>query len=230
MSAKSKSAPIFLIAFSALILSGSGALLGQAPAGNTQSSQPSGASPAQAAPAAAAPNYPETADGFNAQMQAAVVAYQNGDAAAGRRQLETFRLPDSHKWFADQLGADQAENVSPEYDSFFESYLSKIEQTLEDAAPKKRKLNITLKPGTSEEPGPIEIPGPSPRKLTGMVLAKELPLYNVTFGIVRTGKADLALKGNFRATSWMDTYLYQDGAFRLVGRGAWPFWVWDNNN
>jgi hypothetical protein len=230
MAAKGKSAATFLVAFSVLILAGSSAVLGQAPAGTAQLSQAPGTVAAPAAPAAAAPNYPETAEGFNAQMLAAVDAYQKGDAAAGRLQLETFRLPDSHKWFADQFGADQGENLSPEYDSFFEKYLSSMQQTLEDAAPKKRKLNITVKPGTTQKPGSIEIPGMPPRKLTGLVLAKEMTLYNINFGITQTGKADLVLKGNFKATLWMDTYLYQDGAYRLVGHGAWPFWVWDDNN
>jgi hypothetical protein len=54
--------------------------------------------------------------------------------------------------------------------------------------------------------------------------------FNVFFLINLTGKAELVLKGNYRATTWEDTYLYQDGAFRFVGRGAWPFWVWKISN
>jgi hypothetical protein len=224
MTARGKAATICLITFSALILAGSGTLLGQAPTGNTQSSQAPGAVAAQAVPAQAAPNYPETAEGFNAQMLAAVDAYQKGDGAAGRRQLETFRLPDSAKWFADQFGAEQGKNLADLYDDFFEDYLSKMEQRLEDAAPKKRKLNITLKPGTSQQPGPVVLRHAPAGKLSGLVLAKELTYYNVDFVIMMTGKADLMLKGNARATLWEDTYLYQDGAYRLVGHGAWPFW------
>jgi hypothetical protein len=219
MAAKGKFAATFLVAFSALILAGSGVLLGQSPAVNAQSSQAPGAVAGQASP-----SYPETADGFNAQMLAAVDAYQKGDAAAGRRQLETFRLPDSAKWFADQFGGEQGKNLADLYGDFFEDYLDKMEQRLEDAAPKKRKLNITLKPGASQQPGPVVLRHAPAGKLSGLVLAKELTYYNVNFGIVMTGKADLALKGNFNATLWLDTFVYQDGAYRLVGHGAWPFW------
>lgn len=30
------------------------------------------------------------------------------------------------------------------------------------------------------------------------------------------------------ATSWGDTYVHQDGLFRFLGFGGWPFWVWQN--
>jgi hypothetical protein len=227
MAPRDKLVASFFGAFSALTIAA--ALMALTPAENAQSSQAPGAVMTSAAPAEVPPDYPETAEGFKAQMLAAVDAYQKGDAAAGRRQLERFRLSDSAKWFAGQFGAEQGEIQSKRYDRFFVKYLNSMEQTLEDAAPKRRKLSITVKPGTSQQPGSIVISGVPPRKLTGLVPAKQLNFYNVSFGIAETGKADLVLKGNFRATTWLDTFLYQDGAYRLVGHGAWPFWVWEDD-
>ena len=50
---------------------------------------------AQAPQEQVSPVYPQTEDGFNAQMAAAVEAYRKGDAVAGRRLLEQFRMPQS---------------------------------------------------------------------------------------------------------------------------------------
>ena len=30
------------------------------------------------------------------------------------------------------------------------------------------------------------------------------------------------------SVSWADTFVHEDGAFRFLGFGAWPFWVWQD--
>jgi hypothetical protein len=227
MAGKDKLAAFFYGVFSVLILAGPGGFRVQAVPRNTQSPQVPGAIAAQGAPAVAAPEYPQTADGFNAQMSAALAAYQKGDRAEGRRLLEQFRLPDSAKWFADQFGSQQGETLSKRYDRLFESYITSMEKELEDVASTKgRKLNISLKPGTSQKPGSARHTGPL--QLSGIVPAKEPTCFNVSLAIKLTGKADLVFKGDFKAVTWEDTFVYQGGEFRFLGHGAWPFWVWQD--
>lgn len=32
------------------------------------------------------------------------------------------------------------------------------------------------------------------------------------------------------AVSWADMFAHEDGAFRFVGFGGWPFWVWEDRS
>lgn len=233
-----KLAATFCAAFSVLIFAGSQGLpaqsrwvsLAKPQQENTQSPESPGAVTAQAPQTEALPTYPQSADGFNAQMSAAVAAYEKGDTATGRRLLEQFRLAHPAEWFADQIGPDQSEALAARYDHLFESYLNKTEKTLEDLASHKgQKLKSDVKPGRQDPPRADAIPA-HPRKLSGIVPARDPVCINVSFGIQQSSKADLMLKGNFKFETWMDTFIYQDGAFRFMGHGAWPFWVWDDHS
>jgi hypothetical protein len=219
-----KWASIFSAGLSMLILAVPACPRPQAPSANTQSPAAPGNMAAPATPAVAPPEYPQTADGFDAQISAALTAYQQGDPAEGRRLLEQFRLADSAKWFAEQFGPELGGTLSKLYDQHFENYLKVMENHLEEvAAAKGRKLKVKLEPGTSQQPTRVE-------ELSGFVPAKPPVCFNVFFWVNLTGKADLALKGDYKASSWEDTFLYQDGAFRFLGHGAWPFWVWKIRN
>jgi hypothetical protein len=197
--------------------------------GNKQSSPAPGAVGLQTPAGDATPGYPQTTDGFNAQISAAVAAYQAGDGATGRRLLEQFRLPHSAEWFAEYIAPEQSEALNKRYDALFEGYVNLTENRLQELARSKgRKLaSSNLKPMSQEPPHVTTISGDPVRKLSGIVPAKQPVCFNVNFAIQLTGKSDLLLKGEFRSTMWEDTYTYQDGAFRFVGHGASPFWVWE---
>lgn len=236
MAGKSKLAAILCGLLGGLCAAGSSGLLAQngteslaqASTGTTQSSPPPGADASQAPQGETTPGYPQTADGFNAQISAAIAAYQAGDNATGRRLLEQFRLPHSAEWFAEYIGPEQSEALEKRYDRLFEDYVNHTENTLQELARSKgRKLASNLKPMSQEAPHVTTIPGAPVRKLSGIVPAKEPVCFSVSFGIQLTGKSDLLLKGEFRSIMWEDTYTYQDGAFRFVGHGASPFWVWE---
>jgi hypothetical protein len=220
MARKDKWTAILWIFFSVLILSGPGGLRAQAPSSNAQSAPASRAIVTPATPTVAPPpDYPQTAEGFDAQMSAALAAYQKGDGPEGRRLLEQFRMPDSPKWFAEEFGPDLGKTLSKLYDQHFESYLDSMGSHLEEVASAKgRKLNMRLEPGTSQQPTRTE-------ELSGFVPSKPPACFNVFFVINLTGKKDLAFKGEYKGTTWEDTFLYQDGAFRFMGHGAWPFWI-----
>jgi hypothetical protein len=170
---------------------------------------------AQAPQGQAASSYPQTPDGFEAQVTAAVEAYQNGDTAGGRRLLEQFRLPDPGKWLAENIGPEQSDALAKRYDKLIGDFLDFMDKTLtENEIPKKHKVAASLKPAMNGQP----------RKPSGIVPLKNPVCFNGNFSIALTGKRDVLLKGDFKATLWEDTFVYQDGAFRFVGRGGWPFW------
>jgi hypothetical protein len=64
-------------------------------------------------------------------------------------------------------------------------------------------------------------------KPSGMVPATKPACFNGFIEIPLTGKADLLLKGNYKIVLLERAYLYQDGAFRFIGLGSQPFWVWE---
>jgi predicted lipid-binding transport protein (Tim44 family) len=237
MTGKYKVAAIACGLISAAFFGAAGSVLAQSA---TQSSAPSSSAPGNtlSPPAAAtgvtpaqqaepAPSYPQTAEGFNAQYAAVVAAYQAGDNATGRRLLEQFRLPHSADWFAEYLGPEQSAAIDTRYDRIFERFVNHTENTLTELARgKKSKLGVNMKPATLDAPQSPTASGEIVRDLSGIVPLKHPVCFNAHFGVQLTGKSDLILKGEFKSVSWEDTYTYQDGAFRFLGQGAYPFWVW----
>ncbi|HEY4841379.1 MAG TPA: hypothetical protein VIH78_05405 [Terriglobales bacterium] len=177
--------------------------------------------PTQDAPQQAAPVYPQTQDGFADQISAAFQAFQKGDTFAGRQQLEQLRLPRSSEWFAERFSAEQSEALAKRYDRLFENYVNRMQKELDEIARTKgRQLKMSLKPGTQEQP--------THDKLSSLKPAKEIVCFNADFGVTLTGKKPTIFGGDYKFEAWEDTFVYQDGAFRFVGRGAWPFWVFDD--
>jgi hypothetical protein len=185
----------------------------------------------QAAQGDATPTYPETSEGFTAQVTAAMDAYQKGDAAAGRHLLEQFRLPHSADWLGENIAPEQSEALAERYDHLFASYLNGMENTMEELARMKgANLVSNLRPATQDPPRIDTTSSPTKRKLTGIVPVKTPVCFNGHFSSKLTSKGHTLLTGYYSATMWLDTFIYQDGAFRFVGRGGWPFWVVDDGS
>jgi len=177
------------------------------------------------------PAYPQTADGFNAQMSAVVEAYQKDDGAEGRRLLEQFRIPNSVDWFADQIRPELNEIMAKRYARLFDKFVNQTDNRLQELARAKgRKLNIDLKPGPSDPPNPDKITKSGSLKPSGIVTVKRPVCFNAFFFIKLTTTSQTVFSGEYKAVSWQDSYIYQDGAFRFVGRGAWPFWQWEDED
>ena len=184
---------------------------------------------AQESQAQTPPAYPQNADGFSAQFSPAVQAYQKGDAVEGRRLLEQFRIPNSVDWFADQLRPELNEIMAKRYARLFDKFVNQTENRLQDLAQAKgRKLIIDLKPGPSDPPSADKSSGPGSMKPSGIVTVKQPVCFNAFFFIKLTSTAHTVFAGEYKSVSWEDSYIYQDGAFRFVGRGRWPFWQWED--
>lgn len=173
---------------------------------------------AQTAPEQTAPTYPQTESGFSAQIASAVEAYQKGDTVAGRHLLEQLHLPQSADWFAEQIGTEQSKALADRYDRLFDNFVDSMEKTIEDIVRTKgSKLVTNLKDGTREPPR-ARLPN---QKLSGIIPVKEPLIFNCPFAITVNGS---------EVVSWMDSFTYQDGIFRFIGYGAWPFWDWEDGS
>jgi TonB family protein len=79
------------------------------------------------------------------------------------------------------------------------------------------KLATDLREGNGETPTQL----PPHAILSGMVSVKQPHLFYCHFEITVREKDSV---------SWADTFIYEDGAFRFIGFGGSPFWVWEDGS
>jgi TonB family protein len=169
----------------------------------------------------AAPDVPADAQckqQFRAQVAAIVQSYRERDTTRGRQLIEQFRLPHTQDWFCEHLDSEQSAGLANRYDLLYANFAESFEHAVETiVANGDAELVTNLDIGEGETPTATALrPG---AKLRGIVSTKPVSLFFVQFKITLKGKP---------ATSWGDTGVHQDGAFRFLGFGGWPFWVWQN--
>ena len=90
-----------------------------------------------------------------------------------------------------------------------------LEQTIEDiAANRGAELETKLELGQGETPSK-DITANIRR--SGVVSTKPADLFYCSF--------EIKLKKELNS-AWGQTFTREDGAFRFLGFGGWPFWVW----
>ena len=158
-------------------------------------------------------------DAFREQLAAIGQSSRAGDTATVQKLIDQFRLPNQREWFSEHLGAEQSSELAMRYDRLFANFAESLQHTVEFiAANRDAELVPKLENGKGESPTNVRRPG---AKLSGMVSIHPPPLFYGHFKIT-IGKTD--------TTSWADTFVLEDGAFRFIGVGAWPFWVWQDGS
>ena len=162
----------------------------------------------------------QSSEEFRAQVAAIVQSYREGDTTQGRQLIEQFRLPHAQDWFSEHLGSEQSAEFASRYDRLFANFAESVEHTVQAiVATHDAELGLTsLDIENGETPPDNLLLG---RKLSGIVSAKPLSLFFCQFQITIKKTP---------STSWGETYVHQDGAFRFLGFGGWPFWVWQDGN
>ncbi len=158
--------------------------------------------------------YAHTEGDLREQFEDVARAYQNGDTQTGQILIARFRVPDPGSWLTELFGPEQGTALAVRYEKLFARYASFLEKTLSDlAGVKDAELVVTL------EGGKLVAPTREPPfyKRSSMAPSKEINPDRVHF--------EIKVEGQTRG-SWMDAFVYQDGAFRVVGAGTEPFWAW----
>ena len=164
-------------------------------------------------------------DGFRAQVAAIIQAYRGGDTTTGRRLIEQFRLTNSKDWFSEHLEPQQSADLAIRYDRLYANFAESFEHTVEAVvANGSAELESDVENGRGETPTTVRRPG---AKLSGIVSIKPADLFYCHFKITVQTRDTLQTR---ETTSWADTFVHQDGAFRFLGFGAWPFWVWQDGS
>lgn len=161
--------------------------------------------------------YDQSEDGFRSQFDAAFQAYRAGNSALGHQLLDGFRLPHADEWFSEHLGTDQRAKLTERYERLFANFSESLENTVKDVGGESGwDIATNLEEGKGEKPTSNRRPG---SKMSGVVSVKEPRLFFCHFAITVAKK---------ESQSWANTFTHEDGAFRFIGFGGWPFWVWED--
>jgi TonB family protein len=157
-------------------------------------------------------------DVFQAQVAAIVQAYRKHDTTKGRQLIEQFRLPNARDWFAAHLNPARSEELSSRYDRLYENFAASFELTVQDiVAAKGADLGTVVKSADEKPREEDALPG---GKRSGVMTTNPVELFFCMFQITVKKTPNV---------SWGSTFVEQDGAFRYMGNGGWPFWVWQDH-
>jgi TonB family protein len=152
---------------------------------------------------------------FHDQIYAIIRAYRAGDKIKGRQLIEQFKLPNVEAWFTEHLNPARSAEFTERYERHFTRFADALEQTIEDiAANRGAELETKLELGQGETPSK-DITANIRR--SGVVSTKPADLFYCSF--------EIKLKKELNS-AWGQTFTREDGAFRFLGFGGWPFWVW----
>jgi TonB family protein len=173
--------------------------------------------PQSSGTAQTAPVYSKSNDGFRSQLDDIVRCYRTGDTTTGHHLIDQLRLPHPEEWFTEHLGAEQSAKLPERYDRLFTSFAESLEKTVEAVvASRAAEFVAGVEDGKGEDASGVRRPD---AKLSGVVSIKQPNLFYGKFKI-NVKKKD--------SISWAETFVHEDGAFRFLGFGGLPFWVWQD--
>jgi len=159
-----------------------------------------------------------TPEGFQSQFHAVFDAFQHHNEAAMQERLQTFAIP-SH-WFIDSFVPGQAAEFTRQYAEAFADFKRRTASNFAGIDTLKRRVQVD-----AAIPVNIRTRRWTPAELTGTphVSALRAPLpplqkFEIDYMLDAPGQGA-------RLTSWIESFIYIDGAFRFFGQGSKPFWA-----
>lgn len=154
------------------------------------------------------PAIPDTLAGIQMQTQEVFDAFRRHDQRKIDQLLEGFAMPDPSAWLKSTFGEEKGGEAEPQYEmSFarFEKHMRGVGDAWANAPNAALHVEDSKVPMPPEEAGAPDGP-PNP--------AKPLRIENFRF-FITTGEIDPG--------DWVFSFVYLDGAFRIVG-GTHTFW------
>lgn len=161
---------------------------------------------------------PDTPQGFQSQYHAAFEAFRQHDAPAMQDRLDTFAIP-SH-WFTDSFAAGQSAEFARRLAAEFANFKRRTAANFAGLDSLKARLGIDH--GT-----PTDIHTRRWTSAEGNTTLQGLPALHAPLPPVQKFEIDYVLAApgqGARLTSWIDSFIYIDGAFRFFGQGSKAFW------
>lgn len=165
---------------------------------------------AVAAPKASAPKaktYSHDAHGLEKEWGPFLKAVSKKDAAAIDATYKVFVIPDYEKWFGANFKKEDVEQLGWDYEAEAEN--GKRSTITMANVVDGTGLHVRCKSAATNPPSKL---APRPDAVTPL---QEIPIEQYTVEV----KTDQRKRFSFLAN-----YVYVDGAFRYLGKGAYPFW------
>lgn len=153
-------------------------------------------------------SFSHDAHGLEKQFEPLMKAYAKGKTDAIDKEFAAFVLPNANKWFADYFPADKVEQLGWDYESEANNYKSTLPGMMRILAPGGRFHAQCSTPDPSRKQNLKSNPdAPQP--------VKEIPLEQFEIKFVADSGRSFSILANF---------VYVEGAYRYLGKGAYPFW------
>jgi TonB family protein len=158
------------------------------------------------------PAYAESEAGFRERVSAIVRASCSGDSANAQRLLDQFSLPEATAWFAHNFDSNDAAKLTERYSRLSSTHGTVLQKTIAEVC-ENPGSEVVVSRKDAPAKAQIVLRGDQPSTMHPVV---DLPLTRFGFQIRLDGKPGV---------SWEETFVYEQGAFRFLGKGAWPFWT-----
>jgi len=160
---------------------------------------------------------PDTPQGFQQQYHSVFDAFRAHDATRTETCLNSFAIPPH--WFVDAFGQEQGGNFARQYANAFAEFKHFTAEKFASIDAIKGHMQIDPSEPTDVRTHPWTpaegTPLPRPPGLRGSLPAVQK--FEIDYVLSAPGQGA-------RLTSWVDAYVYIDGAFRYFGRPNKPFW------
>jgi hypothetical protein len=158
-----------------------------------------------------------TPAGFQSQFHAVFEAFQHHNEAAMQERLQTFAIPS--QWFTDSFVPGQAAEFTRQYAGAFADFKRRTASNFVGINTLKRRVQVD-----AATPVNILTRRWTPAESTG---TPHLSALRAALPPLQKFEIDYMLDApgqGARLTSWIESFIYIDGAFRFFGQGSKPFW------
>ncbi len=166
--------------------------------------------------------------GFDRQYRQVFQASMKKDERLLRVKLEGFALPSG--WFTEVFGPDEGPEMAKLYSAQFRAFeLSTVRRLASIRRCRRCLISMQTKPAYSTEVNVFSKSG-EPGAASPVFHLPPVERFQVHYVDLELEDDQDATGQNFTREipmgngSWMDSFVYVDGAFRFFGKGAYSFW------
>ena len=154
-------------------------------------------------------NYKQSPKGLEKQFEPFLKAYQKGDKVGQDEAFGSFRLPNAKAWFEQYFHQEDAQQLAWDVESEADVENASL-GTMMNLVSRGARFRASCKPYKQAEQATVK-----PR------MNSVVPVKQVT---VEQFEIELQADGSNKRFSFLANFVYVDGAYRYVGKGAYPFW------
>lgn len=159
--------------------------------------------------------YKQDAHGLAKQFEPFLKAYSKGDTVGQEEAFKVFRFPDAKTWFGDYFKPDDVQQLVWDIEAEVNVGRNSL-ATMMGIADRGGRFHAHCKP--------------HPAKDSATVKARESTVHPLKEVPVEAFDIELQAEGSGKRFSFLGNFVYVEGAYRYVGKGALPFWAMPDAN